>query len=107
MMRDRNQQQGGDEMGTMSDAVRKSTAMWIWTSLEKVMVNLAGRWMDECKFEKIESYGEVIEKELAKASPDAKLVKMVKRPFGFIYELAGATYQVFVKANGYSFKRIA
>lgn len=89
----------------MSEQERKEKAMKLYEQLQNLMLTLHARWQDESKYENIDDYGESIEKHVAKIG--GEFVKMNKRPFGFIYKLADATYQVMVRVGSYEYKRIA
>ena len=49
--------------------------------------NLYGRWLDECKYEDINDYKNVIVSAIGKALPDLQMtdIKATKRPFGMTF----------------------
>ena len=89
----------------MLEQERKEKALQLFERLQNLMVYLYSRWQDEKDYEDINDYGVNIKKYVAEIG--GEFVKMSKRPFGFIYKLADATYQVIVRSSGYEYKRIA
>ena len=88
----------------MSEQERKEKALKLYERLQNLMLTLHARWQDESKYENINDYGVNIKKYVAEIG--GEFVKMNKRPFGFIYKLADATYQVMVRAGSYEYRRI-
>jgi len=73
--------------------------------LQDTMLNLAGRWQDEGKYENIEDYRKVIEKSLPAGF---SITKMTKRPFGFQFKIGTeAEYAIIVSGRKYEWKRVA
>lgn len=89
----------------MLEQERKETALKLFNDLEGLMSALYGRWLDEREFESIDDYSVNIKKHIVGIG--GEFVKMVKRPFGFVYTLGGATYQITINSSRYDYKRIA
>ena len=89
----------------LNETERKAAASALFDEIQDVMLCLYERWQDEREYEKIEDYGKPLITQVSLIGGEFK--KMVKRPFGFIYDLAGATYQVKMTSKSYSYKRIA
>ncbi len=89
----------------MDPEVRKATAAKLWEDLAALMGNLMNRWCDEGQFENINDYKKVLAPHVEKVG--GRITKMIKRPFGFEYELGGCLYRMTMKATGsYEYKRI-
>jgi hypothetical protein len=56
---------------------------------------LYGRWQDERQYEDIEDYRKAVEVK----APYVKIIKMSKRPFGFIFEAEDKKVHVFLKKS--------
>ena len=89
----------------MKKEKRMEIAQNFFYEMEGLMSALYCRWQDEKEYEDIEDYMKVVLPEVVKIG--GTFDKMKKRPFGFTYKLADATYQIFVRANDYGYKRIA
>lgn len=89
----------------MTNDERIAKAASIYKSMENVMTNLYGRWLDEKEYEDFSNYADVMKKEISGLG--GEFVAASKRPFGFKYALAGATYQMTISARSYNYKRIA
>ena len=89
----------------MPEQERKEKALKLYQRLQNLMLTLHARWQNEKKHENIIDYGVNIEKYVSEIG--GEFVEMNKRPFGFTYKLADATYQVMVRAGNYEYKRIA
>lgn len=72
---------------------------------QNLMVNLAGRWADESRYENIDEYQKVIERAIG---PQFTIAKMSKRPFGFQFTIGtDALYSLTVDSRGtYEWKRV-
>jgi hypothetical protein len=90
---------------TMAESERKEKAALLYQSLHNLMLNLYERWQDESEYEDVKDYGVNLQKAVEEIG--GKFIKMSKRPFGFTYILADATYQMSVTSTKYSYKRIA
>ena len=96
-------------MTQMLEKNRIDTADKIYQTVEKTMINLYSRYLDEHRFEDIKDYGDVIKKNLPE---EATFLKMNKRPFGFNYTLpatdknAVTEYKILIKSGSYEWKRI-
>ena len=67
-----------------------------YNTILPLMVNLYGRWLDEREYEDINEYATPIKNNL----PDGvTLVKMSKRPFGFIFTVDGSSNEYRFKIN--------
>ena len=88
----------------MTDEQRKITAAKLYVDLEKLITNLYDRWYDEKDYEDINDYAEPIKTEVEKIG--GQFLKMSKKPFGFTYQLADATYQLTMNTQQYTYKRI-
>lgn len=77
-----------------------------YNSLTNLMTNLYSRWLDEQKFEDIEDYGDVIEKNLPKG---IIIERVTKRPFGFVFNVGtDAHYRMIINSKReYLWERIA
>jgi hypothetical protein len=89
----------------MSEQERKEKALQLFEKLQNLMVNLYSRWQDEKDYEDINDYGVNIKKYVVEIG--GEFIKMNKRPFGFVYKLENAIYQVIVRSSRYEYKRIA
>jgi len=76
----------------MTEQERKDAASKLYMDLEQTMSYLAGRWRDEHEYENIDDYATPIRPKVEAIG--GVFVRMVKRPFGFIYSLAGVLYQI-------------
>lgn len=93
------------EQTAMDPEVRKATAASIFSGMADVMGNLMSRWCDEAGYEDIAEYKKVLDPYIEKVG--GRITKMIKRPFGFEYELGGCLYRMTMKATGaYEYKRI-
>lgn len=88
----------------MEDAVRKQTALKIFENVEITFINLANRWKSEREYESIKEYEKVIAKEMCLLG--AENVNMKGSPFSVRYLLGGATYEIKLIGNNYSYKRV-
>lgn len=86
------------------EETRKKIAKTFYQDIQDHMEMLYSRWADEKEYEDIRDYGVSIEHAVKKIG--GTFLKMSKRPFGFTYELMGATYQVQMKSTQYLYKRI-
>lgn len=84
---------------------RAEKALKLFNSLQSIMVYLYGRWQDEKEYEDIKDYGVNIKKEVEAVG--GEFIKMNKKPFGFTFKLADATYQIKVTSKSYEYNRIA
>lgn len=74
-------------------------------ALQPLVLQLAGRWLDEREYENIEDYAAPIK---AALPAGFTLLKMIKRPFGFTFSLGtDARYQIDATTTSYGWKRIA
>lgn len=85
----------------MTQEERKIKAAEIFVALQDLLLQLAGRWMDEHAYENINDYATPINAALAPYG--CSVETMYKRPFGFSFILADATYRVAVTARSYSY----
>lgn len=69
----------------------KNKILPVFHAVAEQVAHLACRWQDESQYEDIDDYAKVIRKVLPRS---AKLVKMLKRPFGFVGNLEGHTFRV-------------
>ena len=89
----------------MDPEVRKATAAKLFKDLGTLMGNLMSRWCDEAGYEDIKEYQAVLAPHVEKVG--GTITKMLKRPFGFEYELGGSLYRMTMKATGsYEYKRV-
>lgn len=86
----------------MTENERKQTALKIYTDLQNLMLALYDRWRDESEYENINDYAINLKKKVEENG--GKFLKMSKRPFGFTYVLADATYQM--KIGGKSLENL-
>lgn len=77
-----------------------------YQNLEKLMVNLYRRWLDEKDFEDIEDYGDIIQSNLPS---DIVMVRVTKKPFGFVFHVnTEARYRMFINSRSeYGWERIS
>lgn len=96
---------------SMSEALRRQTALDIYNKTGKLFTSLFERWLDEREFESIADYQKVLASAIRKVTAAAKVTKMTKRPFGYEYTLGGCTYAVTLKTKGvrnvYEYRRVA
>lgn len=85
--------------------VDKRIALDIYDSLYKLMGQLYERWVDEHEYEDINDYAEYI-RPYIEYKGEAKILKMIKKPFGFKIAVQEAIYQFKVTKNSYEYKRI-
>ena len=81
----------------------------LYYSIQNLMENLSGRWMDEGKHEDIAEYQKVLEKAFsAEIKKNAHIVKMSSRPFGFILEMnsTGFRYKFTCSSTRYLYARV-
>ncbi len=92
-------------MATPTSAKNLKLINSAYKDMEKIMVQLYSRWLDEKRFENIEDYGDVIEKNLPKG---IQMVRVLKRPFGFVFSVGTeAQYRMFIdSSNQYGWDRI-
>jgi hypothetical protein len=88
----------------MKEDERRLTAEKFYDKMENFVVSLYGRWQDEKDYEDINDYGTLIKKEVDKIG--GKFIKMVKKPFGFLYSLDDVTYQISISNKNYTYKRV-
>ena len=89
----------------MNEVERKEAASKLFHDIQNIVTNLFERWMDEKEYENIDDYSIHLKKEVEKIG--GIFIKMNKKPFGFIYKLSDATYQIYMKTAGqYGYKRI-
>ena len=88
----------------MNEFDRKNKAREIFQSLQSTMQYLAGRWEDEKRYEDIRQYADVINNALKPF--DITVSAMVKRPFGFTYQIADVTYRVTCSMREYAYRRL-
>jgi len=73
--------------------------------IKDFMNQLYCRWRDEHEYEDIEEYGKVI---AAQLPAGFTLLKMSAKPFAFTFGIGtDARYQLFVRANGIGWRRVA
>ena len=89
----------------ITEIERKTLALNLFKKLEKTMINLYSRWLDESEYEDINDYSINLKNEVEKIN--GKFLKMYKKPFGFTFQLSNATYQIMIKSSQYQYKRIA
>lgn len=90
----------------MLENERKQKALELYNKIEKLVSALYQRWENEKEFEKLSDYSAPIIPEVSKMG--GTFVKMTSKPFGFIYTLGGATYQIMIKrGTSYEYKRTA
>ena len=80
----------------------------MFSSMQTLMGNLYGRWLDEQGMEDIKEYANVIQTELDKCGfADFKMVSMKKKPFGFTFKIndTEAIYQLTITTTQYKWKR--
>ena len=80
------------------------TSKKIYEDGQELISYLAARWMDEKEYENIKDYGKLISKFLKKYN--AKLISMIRSPFGFEFEVDGAKYLIKITNKSYSYRRI-
>ena len=92
-------------MATPTSAKNLKLIESAYKSMEKIMVQLYSRWLDEKKFEDIEDYGDVLEKNLPEG---IQIVRVLKRPFGFVFNVGTeAQYRMFIDSSSqYCWDRI-
>jgi hypothetical protein len=84
------------------DIERINKMFW---SLEELVGNLYGRWLDEHGHEDINDYKKIIEKQLKKHK--FTLVGMTKKPFGFTFKInkSDAVYTITQTTKQYRWLR--
>lgn len=92
-------------MATLKANQPSKNAMNFFTKAEATMTNLAGRWLDESKYEDINDYKKPLIP-IAKKT-NCEIVKMNKRPFGCNFTTDGRTYVLKISGTRYEYKRIA
>ena len=77
----------------------------MFESIQPLMENLYGRWLDEQGLEDIKEYAKVIQVKLDKYG--FTIVVMKKKPFGFTFKIneTEATYQLSISSTQYKWKR--
>lgn len=77
----------------------------MFVTIQPLMENLYGRWLDEQGLEDIKEYAKVIQVELDKYG--FTIVVMKKKPFGFTFKInqTEATYQLSISSTYYKWKR--
>jgi hypothetical protein len=83
----------------------KTTALAFFDEVYETLSDLYGRWQDEKEYEDIEDYRAPFV-EVAKKH-GVRIVKMTKRPFGFVFSTELGTYTATANASGVAYKRIA
>lgn len=68
--------------------------------MEKLIVNLWSRWLDEKEYEDFSEYSKVMESALKEKAPDCTFIKSTKRPFGLIIQVPGMPYKTHLCATG-------
>lgn len=94
-------------MSKITEEIRKQKASSFYTGVQDLVVALACRWLDECKYEDIKEYQDRLQKEADKFG--VKITSMKKRPFGCLFVVVGAeevVYQLSCAGKSYSYKRI-
>jgi len=65
---------------------------------------LRDRWLDESQYENMDDYLKKIQDEAGEF--EVKVTKMSKRPFGCFFTADGINFQVMVKGNMVTYRRI-
>jgi hypothetical protein len=81
----------------------------LYYSLQNLMDNLSGRWISEGGYEDIAEYQKVLEKAFtAEIKKNAHIVKMTKKPFGFVLEMnsTGFRYKFTCSSTRYLYARV-
>ena len=88
---------------TAPQDIKKINTMF--QTIQPLMENLYGRWLDEQGLEDIKEYAKVIQVELDKYG--FKIVVMKKKPFGFTFKINDmeAIYQLTITTTQYKWKR--
>ena len=84
---------------------REAKAGLIYVQVQPTVERLYERWLDEKEYEDINDYAKPIKKALGMFT-GVESIATKKRPFGFTYQLEGATYQVFINNSKYGYKRL-
>jgi hypothetical protein len=84
---------------------RQERVASFFNKIEKTMITLFCRWQDEQEYEDINDYAKPLEKPLKELG--GTMVGMVKRPFGFKFEIEGAMYQITINARKYGYQLIS
>ncbi len=88
---------------TAPQDIKKINTMF--QTIQPLMENLYGRWLDEQGLEDIKEYAKVIQVELDKYG--FNIVVMKKKPFGFTFKIndTEAIYQLTITTTQYKWKR--
>jgi hypothetical protein len=89
----------------MSEQERKDAANTLFENCQESMINGFSRWQDEKEYEDIKNYAVLFTSKITEIG--GEFIKMTKRPFGFQYKLAGATYHVTINGRSYGYQRVA
>lgn len=76
----------------------------LYNNLDTLMTNLYCRWQDEKEYEDINDYGDVLKPRIEEVG--GRMIRMLKRPFGFRVALDGKEYKFSHTAKTYSYKRV-
>ena len=88
----------------MIEQERKEKAKRLFEEIEEVVSNAYERWLDEKEYEDINDYAILFQSKVEAIG--GQFIRMTKRPFGFIYTLDEATYQVSINNTRYKYVRI-
>ena len=76
----------------------------LWKDNEDLVTNLFVRWGHEKEYEDIKDYGEIFRPKVEEIG--GTFVKMLKRPFGFNFQLDGAKYRISINSKVYKYQRL-
>lgn len=82
-----------------------ATAQAFFHSVTKLVSYLAGRWRDEHEHENIEEYKIPLIKAADKHT-GVEVLRMMKRPFGFVFRTGSVEWVVKVKARQMTLSRV-
>ena len=88
----------------MSEQERKEKAEKLFDEMGEVIGNAYERWVEEKEYEDINDYAVLFQPNVEAIG--GQFIRMTKRPFGFIYTLDEATYQVSINNTSYKYRRI-
>lgn len=88
----------------MTEQERKEKAKRLFEEMDEVISNAYVRWLDEKEYEDINDYAVLFQPNVEAIG--GQFIRMTKRPFGFIYTLDEATYQVSINNTSYKYMRI-
>jgi len=88
----------------MEEQKRRLIAARFFDEIIDTLAQSYGRYQDEKENEPIKEYSVIFEPKVKAIG--GQFIKMIARPFGFIYKLDNAEYQISISGSKASYKRI-